>query len=245
MTKLAFALNVGDADRAVEWLDRVGGRVDCYKIQMDLFGRGGPGLVRRFVESGTGVFLDLKFHDIPSVVGKAVTTAAEMGVAMLTVHASGGTRMMRAAAEASRAAGVKRPLVLGVTVLTSLDAGELARVTGSDRPVEDRVAALARMAQDAGCDGVVASPHELGRIKQVCGTEFAVVTPGIRLGGEGGGRRAEGGRTEPDDQARVMTPARAARAGADWIVVGRPIYAADDPLAAIDEIRKQLEGTSE
>ena len=231
MTKLALALNVGDSGRAVEWLDRVGNRVDCYKLQMDLFGRGGPELVRQFTRRGAGVFLDLKFHDIPSVVASAVETAAELGVAMLTVHAAGGSRMMAAAAEAAKAAGARRPLVLGVTVLTSLDEAELARVTGCRQAVVDRVTALAELARVAGCDGVVASPVELPAIKQRCGKEFTVVTPGIRLEPAGPG----------DDQARVMTPAQAARAGADWIVVGRPIYGAADPLAAIAAIRRQLE----
>lgn len=235
MTKLAFALNVGDADGALDWLKRVGSRVDCYKLQMDLFGRGGPEVIRRFVDAGVGVFLDLKFHDIPSVVGAAVTTAAELGVTMLTVHASGGRKMLEAAAAASRTAGTGRPQVLGVTVLTSLDRQGLAEVTGCEQEVGDRVLALAELTREAGCDGVVSSPHELMAIKERCGREFTVVTPGIRLAAPGAG----------DDQARFTTPADAARDGADWIVVGRPIYGAPEPLAAIDEIRKQLEASGE
>ena len=245
MTRIAFAVNVGDEKKALEWLDLLGTSVDCYKLQMDLFGRAGPQLVRRFVDSGAEVFLDLKFHDIPSVVGKAVSTAADMGVSLLTVHAAGGRKMMAAAVEAARAAGDRRPLVLGVTVLTSLDADELARVSGCRQDVQERVLALARLARESGVDGVVSSPQEVRAIKQACGDGFLTVCPGIRLEEKGGGRRTEGGRAKSDDQARVATPASAARDGADYIVVGRPIYGADDPKAAVAEIRRQLEETHE
>jgi orotidine-5'-phosphate decarboxylase len=232
VTKVVFALNVADPGKALEWLGKLGTQVDCYKLQMDLFGRGGPEFIRRFVKAGVEVFLDLKFHDIPSVVGSAVKVAGEMGVRMLTVHASGGGRMMAEAAKASAAFGVNRPLVLGVTVLTSLDAAELERVTGCPQPVEERVTALAKLAKESGCDGAVCSPHEIGAVRRACGGEFLVVTPGIRLGAAKG----------KDDQARTLTPAEAARAGADYIVVGRPIYDAPDPLAAVAEIRAELRG---
>ncbi|MFO7639178.1 MAG: orotidine-5'-phosphate decarboxylase [bacterium] len=229
MTKLTLALNLADPNRALEWLDTLGAAVDCYKLQMDLFGRGGPALIRRFAER-TEVFLDLKFHDIPSVVADAVTAAGELGAKLLTVHATGGGKMMRAAAEAAAGFGADRPRVLGVTVLTSLDATELARAFGCDRPVEERVLALARLAQESGCDGVVCSPQEVRRVKAECGPGFLAVCPGIRP--------AAG---TADDQARVATPAQAARDGADYIVVGRPIYAAPDPARAAAEIRAQLE----
>jgi len=232
LTKIALALNVADPERALEWLSHIGSKVDCYKLQMDLFGRAGPDLVRRFVAAGAEVFLDLKFHDIPSVVAASVCAAGEMGVSLLTVHASGGAKMMAEAAKASAAFGAKRPLVLGVTVLTSLDAAELERVTGSRQPVEERVMALARLAKESGCDGIVCSPHEIGVVKEACGRDFIVVTPGIRMGPAKG----------KDDQARTWTPAEAARAGADYIVVGRPIYEAPDSLAAIAEIKKQMGG---
>jgi orotidine-5'-phosphate decarboxylase len=230
LTKIALALNVADPERALEWLGRIGRKVDCYKLQMDLFGRAGPDLVRRFVADGAEVFLDLKFHDIPSVVAASVRAAGEMGASLLTVHATGGTKMMTEAAKASAAFGAKRPLVLGVTVLTSLDAAELERVTGSRQPVEERVMALARLAKESGCDGIVCSPHEIGVVKETCGKSFIVVAPGIRMGPAKG----------KDDQARTLTPAKAAEAGADYIVVGRPIYQAPDPLAAIADIREQL-----
>ncbi len=230
MTKIALALNVADPERALEWLSRIGRKVDCYKLQMDLFGRAGPEFVRRFVAEGAEVFLDLKFHDIPSVVAASVRAAAEMGVSLLTVHASGGAKMMAEAARASAAFGEKRPLILGVTVLTSLDAAELERVTGSRQLVEERVMALARLARESGCDGIVCSPHEIRAVKEAFGRDFVVVAPGIRMGPA----------KSKDDQTRTMTPAEAAQAGADYIVVGRPIYQASDPLAAIAEIREQL-----
>ncbi len=233
MTKIALALNVAEPDKALEWLGRLGQSVDCYKLQMDLFGRGGPGLVRSFVASGTDVFLDLKFHDIPSVVASAVRAAGELGVRFLTVHAAGGAKMMAEAARASLVFGDRRPLILGVTVLTSLDAVELERVTGCRQSVEERVLALAHLARESGCDGAVCSPREIGVVRQACGPDFCIVAPGIRLA------------SSLDDQARTMTPAEAARAGADYIVVGRPIYDAPDPLKAVAEIRAQLEGAHE
>lgn len=230
MTRIAFALNVADPERAWEWFGRIGTKVDCYKLQMDLFGRGGPELIRRFVVAGAEVFLDLKFHDIPSVVAASVRAAGDMGARLLTVHASGGARMMAEAAKASAAFGPKRPLVLGVTVLTSLDAAELERVTGCRQLVEERVMALARLAKESGCDGIVCSPHEIGAVKEACGREFLAIAPGIRMGPA----------KAKDDQARTLTPQEATKAGADYIVVGRPIYKAADPLAAIAEIREQL-----
>jgi len=163
-------------------------------------------------------------------VGKAVEAASELNVAMLTVHTMGGPKMLLQAATAANKAKGKRPLILGVTVLTSLDQAALEKISGSKEAVADRVRSLAAMAKESGCDGVVASPHETGIVKEVCGRGFTVVTPGIRLGQSKGA----------DDQARTLTPAEAAKAGADYIVVGRPIYEAPDPNAAIAEIRAQL-----
>ena len=233
MTRIALALNLADPNRALEWLDTLGATVDCYKLQMDVFGRGGPALIRRFAER-TEVFLDLKFHDIPSVVADAVTTAGELGAKLLTVHATGGEKMMRAASDAAAAFGADRPRILGVTVLTSLDAAELARAFGCTRPLEERVLELARLAQASGCDGIVCSPQEVRKVKTKCGSGFLAVCPGIRP--------AVGAK---DDQARVATPAQAARDGADYIVVGRPIYAAPDPVRAASEIRSELTRTAE
>lgn len=231
MTRIVLALNVDSGAQAVEMLERIGRRVDVYKIGIDLFASEGPELVRRFVREGCDVFLDLKFSDIPSVVGKAVAAAAGLEVAMLTVHTMGGPAMLAAAAAAAAKAKGRKPLVLGVTVLTSLDDRALERVCGLRQPVADRVKSLALLAKESGCGGVVCSPQEIGALKAACGTGFAVVTPGIRLG-------AAKGR---DDQARTLTPAEAARAGTDYIVVGRPVYEAPDPLAAIERIRQEME----
>ncbi len=228
MTKIVLALNTDTSAEALGFLERVGAGADVYKLGMDLFTRTGPGLVREFAGRGASVFLDLKFSDIPSVVAKAVSAAAELGVAMLTVHTMGGPKMLEAAAQAAEKSQA-RPLVLGVTVLTSLDEAALERVTGRRQPVPERVEALARMARDCGCGGVVSSPNEIAVIRAACGSAFKIVTPGIRMSTDAA-----------DDQARTMTPAEAARAGADYVVVGRPVYAASDPLAALERIREEL-----
>lgn len=229
MTRIVLALNVDTAEEALGWLNRLGTAVDVYKIGIDLFARSGPALVQQFIARKAAVFLDLKFSDIPSVVAKAVSAAAELGVNMLTVHTMGGPKMLEAAAQAAKKSST-RPLVLGVTVLTSLDEAALEQVTGRRQPVTERVAALARMARDAGCGGVVSSPNEIAVIRSACGDTLKIVTPGIRMSTDAA-----------DDQARTMTPTEAAGAGADYIVVGRPVYAAPDPLAALARIRAELE----
>jgi orotidine-5'-phosphate decarboxylase len=212
-------------------------------------------VVQDFVRDGCRVFLDLKYSDIPTVVGKAVEAASELGVSMLTVHTMGGPEMLSAAAHAADKAKGAKPFVLGVTVLTSLDEVALEKISGKRQAVADRVRSLALLAKGAGCGGVVASPQEIGIVKEACGKDFVVVTPGIRLGvrRQGSGLGAEARTPIPspqspapvrDDQARTLTPAEAAKAGADYIVVGRPIYEAPDPVAAIAEIREQLAGRS-
>ncbi|MCX7732576.1 MAG: orotidine-5'-phosphate decarboxylase [candidate division WOR-3 bacterium] len=233
MTRLILALNVEEADEARKLLELFGTRIDLYKIGIDLWVKCGPELVREFIAAGAGVFLDLKFSDIPSVVEKAVSAATELGVQMLTVHAMGGAEMMLAATRAARITaeqiGRQKPLVVAVTVLTSLDRTALTQITGFSQEVENRVLALAELAQSVGCDGVVASPREIRPLKKRCGPKFVVVTPGIRL------------KKEPDDdQLRFLTPQEAAQAGADYIVVGRPIYQAADPLTALEQIRAQI-----
>ena len=194
----------------------------------------GPDLVRRLVDSGARVFLDLKFHDIPNTVAQAVDAAVRTGAWMINVHASGGSAMMQAAAgaaeDAATAAGRPSPLVIAVTVLTSMDQDTLIQ-TGVTRPLLDHVLMLARMAHDAGMQGVVASPHETAAIRQACGPDFAIVTPGIRGASAG---------QEKNDQARTMGPGEAVKAGATYIVVGRPIIAAPDPKAAAQAIVKEL-----
>ena len=254
MTKIVLAMNV-DRIGAVDLRGRIGNRVDVYKIGMDMFTTSGPAVVRDFVRDGCQVFLDLKYSDIPTVVGKAVEAASELGVAMLTVHTMGGPEMLSAAARAADRAKGTKPLVLGVTVLTSLDDVALEKISGKKQAVTDRVRSLALLAKESGCGGVVASPQEIGVVKEACGKDFVVVTPGIRLGarGQGSGAGAEVRTPIPspqsltpvrDDQARTLTPAEAAKAGADYIVVGRPIYEAPDPVAAIAEIREQLRVSS-
>jgi len=206
-----------------------------FKIGNRLFTSDGPALVRRIADSGARVFLDLKYHDIPNTVEQAVEAAVGTGAWMINVHASGGSAMMLAAARAARDTSAKlgrpAPLMIGVTVLTSMDQGALHAV-GVDRPVLDQVVALARMTQEAGLQGVVASPQETRAIRQACGPDFQIVTPGIRGASAG---------TEKQDQSRTMGPAEAIKAGASYIVVGRPIIAAADPRVAaaaiVDELR--------
>jgi orotidine-5'-phosphate decarboxylase len=224
MNRILAALDVPTARDAVSLADRIRPHVAGLKIGSQLFTAEGPSLVRELVDRGDRLFLDLKYHDIPNTVAEAVRSAARLGVWMLNVHASGGLKMMKAAREAAdQAADARgsRPIVIAVTVLTSFDE-EGFRATGVNRPIGEQVVALAAMAQDAGLDGVVASPHEIALIRGRCGEKFQVVTPGIRTGPASPG----------DDQARTMSAAEAVRAGATYVVVGRPIVRAADPAAA-------------
>jgi orotidine-5'-phosphate decarboxylase len=234
--KLLVALDVETGDRALDLAARLKGVAGGFKIGSRLFTLEGPSLVRRLADTGTRVFLDLKFHDIPNTVAQAVESAVMTGAWMINVHASGGIAMMQAAAAAAAAAaarsGRQPPLVIGVTVLTSTDEATL-RSTGVGRPLLDQVVALARMARDAGLHGVVASPLETAAIRQACGADFAIVTPGIRGAAAG---------VEKNDQARTMGPAEAVRAGASYIVVGRPIIAAADPGSAAAAIVEEMGG---
>lgn len=235
MNRVLVALDVENATRAHALADRLRGAVAGFKVGKQLFTAEGPGMVRAFAERGDRVFLDLKYHDIPNTVAGAVESAVATGAWIVNVHASGGRAMMRAAADAASRAAVKlsrpRPLVIAVTVLTSLDDAALSEM-GSTRSVRDQVVHLARMAQDAGMDGVVASPQEIGDIRRACGTSFAVVTPGVRPAGQAG----------RDDQARTLTPAEAIAAGATYLVVGRPITGAADPRQAAEEITRSVGG---
>ena len=235
MDKLLVALDVESGARALELADSLRGIAGGFKIGSRMFTLEGPDIVRALTDKGDRVFLDLKFHDIPNTVATAVAAATSLGVWMVNVHASGGGPMMRAAVDAagetSVREGVRRPLVIAVTVLTSMNAATLAEggVAGS---VLDQVLRLAKLTQSAGLDGVVASPQETGLIRENCGSDFAIVTPGIR-----GGSAVTAGK---DDQERTMTAPEAVAAGASYIVVGRPIIAAPDPRAAAERLVADL-----
>jgi orotidine-5'-phosphate decarboxylase len=234
MDQLIVALDVDSGATALRLASTLQGAAGSFKVGSRLFTMEGPGLVRALVEQGASVFLDLKFHDIPNTVAQAVEAATVTGARIINVHASGGVPMMQAAARAAVEAAARThrpaPLVIGVTVLTSMDHLTLAQV-GVPRPLMDHVVALARMAQDAGLDGVVASPQETRAIRAACGQDFTIVTPGIRGASAG---------VERNDQSRTMGPAEAVSAGATYIVVGRPIIGAPDPRAAAEAIALEM-----
>jgi len=225
--RLIVALDVSSAAAAQKIVAAVGDSVSCYKVGMQLYTAEGPQVVRDLVASGRRVFLDLKYHDIPSTVAAAVCQAAGLGVSMLTIHASGGGKMLRAATEAARSRNAAL-MVLGVTVLTSLDDNDLDKL-GVHGRVQDQVLRLAALALADGCHGVVASAQEASALRSELEGDFAIVTPGVRPAG-----------AEPDDQARVVTPAEAIAAGATHIVVGRPITGAADPAAEARAILGQI-----
>jgi orotidine-5'-phosphate decarboxylase len=217
-----------------------------FKINIHLFTSEGPSAIEKLHQLGPGVFLDLKFHDIPNTVKGAVTSAVGLpGVRMLDVHALGGLEMMRAAAKVrdeAKASKSPPPKLLAITILTSMDNAAL-RSVGIPGPASRRVVQLARLAQKAGMDGVVASPQEVKAIRRACGKDFLIVVPGIRPvvgGGSSGGTKRRTGGPKIDDQARVATPAEAIRAGADYLVIGRPITGAPDPEAAARAIVEEI-----
>lgn len=225
--RLIVALDVPSAAEAQRIVAALGESVSSYKVGKQLFTAAGPSVVRDLTGAGRKVFLDLKYHDIPSTVAAAVRAASELEVSMLTVHASGGSKMLKAAMEAAGAAK-HPPLVLAVTVLTSFEDADLKEIGVAAQTLEQALR-LASLAQRAGCGGVVASAQEAKAIRQELGAGFAIVTPGVR---------AAGG--TKNDQARVATPAEAIAAGADYIVVGRPITGAKDPSAAARAILEEI-----
>jgi orotidine-5'-phosphate decarboxylase len=222
--RLIVALDVDNLEQATELVRQLAGEVGLFKIGKQLFTHAGPQAVRQIQELGGEVFLDLKFHDIPNTVAKAAIEATRLGVKMFNVHASGSLEMMRMTVKevkrVCRQQKLRKPIMLAVTVLTSLNQDDLERV-GVERKVADQVVRLALLTKEAGMDGVVASPHEVADIREACGRRFVIVTPGIRP--------SDGNH---NDQTRVMTPQDAVRGGVDYIVVGRPIIEAKDPVAA-------------
>jgi orotidine-5'-phosphate decarboxylase len=226
--RLIVALDVSRAAEARRIVDALGGSVSTFKIGKQLFTAEGPPVVRDLISAGRHVFLDLKYHDIPNTVGSAVREAAALGVSMLTVHASGGEKMLRAAAEAA-AKSSSKPLILAVTVLTSLDQADLEE-TGVIGDMSIQVLRLATLAQRAGCGGIVTSARETAFVRQRLGHDLSILVPGVRPAG-----------SDPGDQARIATPAEALQAGATFVVVGRPITAAADPVAAAKRILIEME----
>lgn len=228
--RIIVALDYPDAGRALAAADRLDKELCRVKVGKELFTRAGPALVERLVGQGFDVFLDLKFHDIPNTVAAACTAAAELGVWMLNVHAQGGRRMLGAARE-SVERFTPRPRLIAVTVLTSLDDGDLREI-GFQDGTEQLVERLAALTADAGLDGVVCSPREAASLRRRHGAGFLLVTPGIRPGG-----------SAQDDQQRVMTPSEAVRNGSDYLVIGRPITGAADPVAALRAIQAEIAGS--
>jgi orotidine-5'-phosphate decarboxylase len=226
--KVLIALDYADEQSALDFVKRVS-PADCrLKVGKEMFTYFGPQFVKKLIDLGFDVFLDLKFHDIPNTVAKAVTAAAELGVWMVNVHASGGPEMMRKAKEALEKYGDNAPLLIAVTILTSMDEAELKRL-GVDKTPNEQVQFLAKLAKDSGLDGVVCSAQEASILKQTLGKDFKLVTPGIRPAG-----------ADKGDQKRVMTPREAIDAGSDYLVIGRPITQSQNPQATLIEINNTL-----
>jgi orotidine-5'-phosphate decarboxylase len=226
------ALDVPTAERAWKLAEQIAPAVGAFKIGGELFTAAGLDIVEKIRANGASVFLDLKFHDIPNTVAKSVASATRLGVQMLTVHTSGGLEMMRAAEESAQKtanqAGLNAPLILGVTVLTSSDSHTLAEI-GCDSNIGKQVERLANLAVKAGLRGLVCSPLEIADLRQILPAHIQLVTPGIRTGAE-----------KSDDQKRTLTSREAIDAGANWLVIGRPIYAAENPRAAAEKILQSL-----
>ena len=225
--RLIVALDVKSAAAGFKLVDKLGDAVSFYKIGSPLFTRAGPTVVKELKQRGKRVFLDLKFHDIPNTVAAAVDAAVALEVDLLTVHAAGGSSMIRAAREAAGEAG---PRILAVTVLTSIGVDDAEQIWGKQlNSLREEVTRIGQLAFDAGAHGVIASPLEAETLKRRHGADFLVVTPGIRPAG-----------AERGDQARVATPAEAIRAGADFLVVGRPVIEAGDPIAVVNQMQEEM-----
>lgn len=227
--KVIVALDYDNIDAALSLAQELDPQQCRLKVGKELFTYCGPAIVEALHELGFEVFLDLKFHDIPNTVAKAVTAAAELGVWMVNVHASGGLEMMKAAWEALQAFEEKRPYLIAVTILTSMGAEDLEQI-GIERSAEQQVRHLANLTQQAGLDGVVCSSQEASMLKESFGKDFLLVTPGIRPHNSQAG-----------DQKRIMTPTKALEAGSDYLVIGRPITKSDSPLRSLESIVKEIE----
>ena len=225
--QVIVALDFDNANSALKLADQLDSTQCKLKVGKELFVAAGPQLVQALIDRNFDVFLDLKFHDIPNTVAKAVSSAADLGLWMTNVHASGGSRMMNAAAQAIEQHGSDM-LLIAVTVLTSLDDTDLHQV-GIDRPAGQQVVELAKLTQQAGLDGVVCSAQEASELKRILGDPFKLVTPGIRLSD-----------SASDDQRRIVTPPRAIDMGSDYLVIGRPITQAQDPMQMLEKINRSL-----
>jgi orotidine-5'-phosphate decarboxylase len=234
--KIIFALDVANADEAAKWVSVLKGRVGFFKIGLELFTAAGPDVVGMVKEAGIKVFLDLKFHDIPNTVAGAVRSAVRLGVDMMTLHLSGGRAMIAAGVEAAREEsanlGIKRPKIIGVSVLTSLGDNDMKELGFRSNAVE-QVMTLLDVALKSGADGMVCSAADLDRIKPLTPKGFTIITPGIRPAG-----------ADKGDQSRIAAPASAIKGGSSLLVIGRPISAATDPLKAVELITSEIETAS-
>lgn len=233
--RLIVALDMESPEGALALVRALKKSVSTFKVGSQLFTKAGPGIVRKIHGLGGRVFLDLKYHDIPSTVAKSGIEAARLGVFMFNVHVSGGGTMMKQCmqmvSESCGREGITRPVIIGVTVLTSICEETLRDDIGVSRTIPEQVVHLAMLAKQDGLDGVVASAQEIRGIRDACGQDFLIVTPGIRPSG-----------SAADDQSRIASPAWAVKEGADYLVVGRPITGAPDPLKAVQEILDEMEG---
>jgi len=227
-SKICVALDFDNQQQALAFIDSIDPQSCRLKVGKEMFTYFGPDFVKTLVAKGFDVFLDLKFHDIPNTVAKAVAAAAELGVWMVNVHATGGEKMMRAAAASLASYGDKAPLLIAVTVLTSMEQSELPLI-GVHAPLDEHVKRLASLAKDCGLDGVVCSAQEATSLKSLLGNDFKLVTPGIRPVGSAVG-----------DQKRIMTPTQAVEAGSDYLVIGRPITQAEQPADVLNSINDSL-----
>jgi orotidine-5'-phosphate decarboxylase len=230
--RIIFALDVEHFSEAQYWVNLLKDQIGVFKVGKQLFTHAGPKVIDMIRKRNQNIFLDLKFHDIPTTVAKAGAEATKLNVSIFDLHALGGLEMMRKTVEASRTTakelGIPKPLILAITILTSMDEDSLKEV-GIRGPILEEVGQLALLAMKAGMDGVVASPQEIGIIRQKCGDKFLIVTPGIRLPTD-----------KKDDQKRTLSPKEAISAGANYLVIGRPIKEAKDPLEAVQRIVEDI-----